>query len=109
MQKSNTKSIYHYFRIDCVPTVKYRIQYSNGRNTNLSSKTLFSACMELAKRVKNANCDTKFYQAAMAKDAALGDEDHSGQRKLSFEADTSIITPFDFMKLFLTFQADQIG
>jgi len=61
------------------------------------------------KKIKNANVQDKFYQASMgmAMDKSTMDTSKFSS-KLSFEADTMSITPFDFIRVVFVFSADQV-
>ena len=71
----------------------------------MNRKQLYTACVDLAKRIKNANCDTKFYQSQIAKESLI-DQTIQPKKQLSFEADTCSLTPFDFMRLIFFVSAD---
>ena len=55
--------------------MKYRIQYKcvskQEKFSKIDNQEIYGICSEIAKRVKNANCETKFYTAQLALDAAL--------------------------------------
>jgi hypothetical protein len=76
-------------RVDGVNQVRYRLGYQcvsdKGQLAKLGKRELYAECSEIAKRVKNANCDSKFYTAQLAKDAGL-DNRALQQTRLSFEA-----------------------
>lgn len=88
--------------------VKYQYSYEclkhdSKNQPKLSKKQLFKTCMDMAKRLKNANCETKFYQSELAYEAALDKDYKASNYKLSFEGDTQIFSPLDFMRLMFTF------
>ena len=61
----------------------------------------------MVKRIRNANCDSQFYQGQQSKDTEGG----SGgpvptNKKLVFDTETSILTPFDYSRLAFTVSAD---
>jgi arabinogalactan endo-1,4-beta-galactosidase len=76
-------------RVDGVNQVRYRLGYQcvsdKGQLAKLGKRELYAECIEIAKRVKNANCESKFYTAQLAKDAGL-DNRALQQTRLSFEA-----------------------
>ena len=55
--------------------MKYRIQYQcvsdEGKLQKIANQEIYGICLDLAIKVKNANCDSKFYTAQLAMDAAL--------------------------------------
>ncbi|TNV85363.1 hypothetical protein FGO68_gene3239 [Halteria grandinella] len=70
--------------------------------------------MDIAKKIKNANCEAQFYQSQLAKDLITQNKvDQSNPqistRRISFEAETCAITPFDYLRLFFSVEADQIA
>lgn len=65
--------------------------------------------MEIAKKIKNANCDSQFYQAQLAKELASNPKSEATQRRISFEAETMALSPLDFLRVFFTIEADQIS
>jgi arabinogalactan endo-1,4-beta-galactosidase len=76
-------------RVDGVNQVRYRVGYEcvsdKGYLAKLGKRELYAECIEIAKRVKNANFDSKFYTSQLAKDAGL-DKRALLQTRVSFEA-----------------------
>jgi len=68
MQKSkNTLYFNHVKRIDGTQGVSYGLKYickppSKG-HLSLSKKEIYNVCLDLMKKIKNANCNDKFYIA----------------------------------------------
>ena len=73
----------------------------------LNKKMLYNLCVDIAKKIKNANCDSKFYPAELCKamDKAKG-EDKISARKVIFEAESQYLTPIDFLRIVFSFSAD---
>lgn len=95
--------------------VKYSHQYickptsEVKEGSYLSKSDICNSLKELMKKIKNANVQDKFYQASMgmAMDKSTMDTSKFSS-KLSFEADTMSITPFDFIRVVFVFSADQV-
>jgi len=92
--------------VDGVGHAKYRVSYTclGAIGEADIRHDLQRACIDLTKKLKNANCDSQFYQGEVAKDR----ETALVNRKLSFESETCVLTPFDYIRLLFLVAADQV-
>jgi hypothetical protein len=93
--------------VDGIGHVKYKVSYTclGAIGEGDTKHDLQRACIDLTKKLKNANSDSSFYQGEIAKDR----ETALGNRKLSFESETSVLTPFDYLRLLFLIAADQVS
>lgn len=80
----------------CTYKIEYLCKSKDKTSLNMGHKELYSLCLDIAKKIKNANCESKMYISS------------SGNR-LSFEAETQHLTPLDFVRIVFQFSSDHLS